>query len=115
MFNGVPQTFILSVLGLFIFGILSVFSTGTVGQSTPEGMFLQFGGFGLCAYMVFQNYRAQKNSIAEFAIQRKELLEVIRIQQAKVDEKDLKLEKRDEKLEKLHNETINVIRKCTKV
>ena len=77
-----PVSFVLSASGL-----AACFVASATMDEGLMGAVLKFGALALCAYMVFQNYRIQEK------------------QQDRLDG-------RDQRIEKLHVETLEVIRKC---
>lgn len=81
-------------------GVLSaMLLTGVIavadGGAAPIGDVIQFGALGLCGLMIYQNDR-----------NRRDLVAVIGQQQAEIKQ-------RDERLERLHVETLDAIRKCS--
>lgn len=99
---------------LLKYEMVTILATGFMaflGQASPtEGpmnLVLQFGALGLCCLMVYQNDRSRREAEKDFKEQRLSLLEVIAEQQ-----EDARAQR--DRLEMIHKETMDVMRRCTK-
>ena len=97
--------FPLAVAGMVLCMVGSTVAPNPTGILAIDMLF-QFGALGLCAYMVFQNYRERATSLTQFEVQRKELLQVI-------GRLNVTIEQKNEKIEELFTRALEILKKPT--
>ena len=88
----------LATCGKVLGALVTVGILGDAVMPEPFGAVIQFGAMGLCGYMVVSNERDRRRLLETLTKQ-----DVAHAEQTRVAQ---------EKLERLHDETIDVIRKC---